>query len=152
MRRAEPGREEACCRMENKCKSCRNWIECTAFRRGGIKGDGEVGVPEVGTQKEGWAVGGRGLLVSGQGSSLEALLPPTDGPSYGVHCGSGSFLLGSPRALEPGSSGKWQATGLSRTGAGQGAAWDPVRVTDNDCVLWCTFIFIYLFLGLPRWP
>ena len=45
MRRAEPGREEACCRMENKCKSCRNWIECRAFRRGGIKGDGEVGVP-----------------------------------------------------------------------------------------------------------
>ena len=141
--------------MENKCKRCRNWIECKAFTRGGIKGDGEVGVPEVGTQKEGWVVGGRGLLFSGQGSALEAILPLTEGPSHGVHCGLGSLPRRSPRALEPGSSGKWQATGLSHTGAGQKAAWTQLGCLTNDCVLLCTFIFIYLFIyfgGFPGGP
>ena len=91
-------------------------------------------------------MGGRGLLVSGPGSALEALLLSTEGLSYGARCGLGSLPLGSLRALEPGSFGKWQATGLSHTGAGQGAAWDPVRVPDNDRVLWGTFIFIYLLI------
>ena len=99
-------------------------------------------------------VGGRGLLVSGQGSALEAILPLMEGLSYGVHCGLGSLPRRSPGALEPGSSGKWQATGLSHTGAGQEAAWTQLgclTMTVFFCAL--LFLFIYLFIfRTPRWP
>lgn len=43
MRRAELGREEACCRMERSVKRFRDGIGCGTFGRGGVKGDGGNG-------------------------------------------------------------------------------------------------------------